>query len=1720
MNSTLFERFLEQSEDFIWIVNTDFQLVYTNRAYQHLMKEVTGQVKKLIETVFVGEFGESYNVKYKAYYTRALKGESFEIEERFSHPETDEIQYLLITFKPITNDTNEILVACQAKNITRIVKERSETNQLMDASLDVYCTINELGHFVYVSAAAESHWGYSPQELIGKPYLDLVLEEDVPKTNEIAAAILSGQEINSFTNRYRKKDGTVAFNFWSARWDDDTKLMYCVARDAKEQLEKVELIIHSEQRFKALVQEGSDLIGILDPSGNYLYVSPTSENVLGIDPEFFLGRNAFEFIHPEDAERTLEGLQQITRESRVHLKPFRFQNNKKEWRWVETVLTNMLDNPAVNGIVANSRDITEKISQEERLKQSQKRFESLVENGMDCVLVISPEGKTTYVSGSVKNMLGYSPAEVKGLDIWQMVHPEDVAGSEQALTNSLNHPGVPMKGYTFRIRHKDGSWRWVEPVVTNLLHDPAVRGIVDNFRDITEEKKLKELIKQTNQLAKIGSWEVDLVNQQVYWSEEVHQLHETDPDTYTPNLAEAINFYREDFKQMVQNHVQNSIESGEGFEFEAVIVTAKKNEIWVRSIGTTEFNENQCTRIIGSFQDITERKQAEIALRESEVKFRTIFDIATLGIAQVDPSNGQVILINSYYQTITGYSVAEMLQMNFLELTHPEDREKDWELFSRAARGETEYRNEKRYVKKDGNIVWVRIHVAFIRDENSKPIRTVAICEDITDRKEAEFRLQSLADNLPGVVFQYLIYPDGTDVLRSVTQGAKDIWGFTAEQVEEKNQLVWDQIIAGGEIERVQQSIEESVQSKTNWEAQWKYVMPNGEIRTHLGYGSPRYLADGTVLFNSVILDATEAVKNEALLEQVSRLAKIGSWEVDIAENNVVLSAVAYAIIEADPQAYTPDFESSITLYREDFREMISSKLEDCISNGKSIEYEAVIITLKNNEKWVRVLANAEMHEGQCIRVFGSIQDISSQKETENRLFSIADNIPGVLYQYFIYPDGTDSAKHISGAVEQLWGFSAEQASANINLVWDQIKAGGDYEKTQASIRESIETKTKWTARLKYLMPTGELRTHLGKGTPAFLADGTVMFNSIVLDITQEVKNEQMLEQTTEMARIGSWEMDLINQDGDKMYWSPMIREILEVDENYDANLTGGLEFYSGESSIRINKAMEALIEEGIEFDEELLLITAKGKEQWIRALGKSNRVNGKCVRIYGSFQDIHEIKGVAEKLQKAFKEKNTILESIGDAFFTVDNQWTVTYWNKQAEIVLGRKREDVVGKNLWEEYDDTLDTEFYRQYIEAKKTGKSVYFEEYYATLGIWIEVSAYPSIDGLSVYFKDINSRKIAEEEIEAANERFEKVTEATEDAIWDWDITRDVYYRSQNIKNFFGSHAPSILDQKAFWQDKFHAEDINKVKESIEHSLKDPGIHRWEMEYRIYNENGDELFVKDRGVIIRDERGKPLRMVGAMTDITKQKKLEKTLLELNESLNHYTQELEHSNEELESFAFITSHDLQEPLRMITSFMDLLKRKYGDQLDDKALQYIHYATDGAKRMKQLILDLLQFSRANRPNEGMAMVNLNDVLTQFMHSRRKLIAEHSASIHSDKLPSLKTYPAAMTQIIHGLLDNAIKYSKKGVSPVVEIKAVERENEWEFAIKDNGIGIDSQFFDKIFSLFQRLHNRNEYSGTGVGLSIAKRHVEYLNGRIWLESTPGIGSVFYFTIPKS
>ena len=250
--------------------------------------------------------------------------------------------------------------------------------------------------------------------------------------------------------------------------------------------------------------------------------------------------------------------------------------------------------------------------------------------------------------------------------------------------------------------------------------------------------------------------------------------------------------------------------------------------------------------------------------------------------------------------------------------------------------------------------------------------------------------------------------------------------------------------------------------------------------------------------------------------------------------------------------------------------------------------------------------------------------------------------------------------------------------------------------------------------------------------------------------------------------------------------------------------------------------------------------------------------------------------------------------------------------------------------------------------------------------------------------------------------------------------------------------------------------------------------------------------------------------MQVLSAIVDITERKKSEK-------EIEAHAKELARSNEELEQFARFASHDLREPLRMVSSYVQLLEQRYQDKLDHDAKEFIHFAVDGATRMQTLITDLLSFSRVGTRGKPFQPTGVQDILDQVCNDLQFVIADHQAQIIYQNLPHIVADKTQLTQVFQNLISNAIKF-RSDAQPLIQINAIKQDTDWLFTVADNGIGIDPKFTDRIFVIFQRLHTRDKYPGTGIGLAICKKIIERHGGRIWFEPNHPQGTRFLFTLP--
>ena len=295
----------------------------------------------------------------------------------------------------------------------------------------------------------------------------------------------------------------------------------------------------------------------------------------------------------------------------------------------------------------------------------------------------------------------------------------------------------------------------------------------------------------------------------------------------------------------------------------------------------------------------------------------------------------------------------------------------------------------------------------------------------------------------------------------------------------------------------------------------------------------------------------------------------------------------------------------------------------------------------------------------------------------------------------------------------------------------------------------------------------------------------------------------------------------------------------------------------------------------------------------------------------------------------------------------------------------------------------------------------------------------------------------------------------------------------------------------------------ENQQKFSEEVKKLLSGNPIET--SEFLIKRKDGKEFLTSVNLSVIKDSRGKPVEIVAVFRDVTERKKL--------------LAELERSNEELEQFAYIASHDLQEPLRMVASYVQLLAQRYKGKLDNDADDFIGYAVDGATRMQGMINDLLKYSRVGTRSKSFEQTDCETVLEQTLTNLKISIEENSVTVTHDTLPAITADGSQLVELLQNLIVNAIKF-RGDKAPHIHVSAEKKGGEWLFSVRDNGIGMDSEYAERIFQIFQRLHTRTEYPGTGIGLAVCKRIAKRHGGRIWVESKPGEGSTFYFTIKET
>lgn len=478
------------------------------------------------------------------------------------------------------------------------------------------------------------------------------------------------------------------------------------------------------------------------------------------------------------------------------------------------------------------------------------------------------------------------------------------------------------------------------------------------------------------------------------------------------------------------------------------------------------------------------------------------------------------------------------------------------------------------------------------------------------------------------------------------------------------------------------------------------------------------------------------------------------------------------------------------------------------------------------------------------------------------------------------------------------------------------------------------------------------------------------------------------------------------------------------------------------------------------------------------------------------------------------------IVQTMSEALFVKDTQGRYVLVNSPAVAIAGKHPDEILGHTTREVFPpaaaEILD-EADRQVLStgeparcevALPIGPGGVTREFLFTKSTWYRPSS-PVPEGVVVHAVELRPAEVL----------FSEIVSLASDAIIIIDADRHILLFNRGAEEIFGYAAAEVLGQPVevllpeMVREKHEKVHIPGFLESAVMARAMGG--RMEVTGR---RKGGELFPAEVA-ISRTMVGGSVRLSAILRDVSDHHRLNEERERQRHELARSNAELARSNAELEQFAYVASHDLQEPLRAVASHTQLLEERYGDQLDERALKHIHFAVEGAHRMQALIYDLLTLSRLGTHARPFEPVDLEAVVAESIEALEAAEGYSPSAIQVSPLPTVNGDPIQLGQVFLNLLGNALKFHRRGVAPDVRVSAEPADGHWLISVRDNGIGIAPEFRDRVFEVFRRLHTREEYPGTGIGLAIGRKIVERHGGRIWVDPAPGGGSIFRFTLPR-
>lgn len=878
--------------------------------------------------------------------------------------------------------------------------------------------------YLYLNAAAILQSRKTKEELVGKKYTDVWPGSENTELYKIMRRCLDDRVAHRFENEFVYPDGAVGW--FDLRIQPIPEGIFILSIDITERKKVEKELRISEEKYRLISENSDDWIYWIDSDGNLQYVSPSCERVTGYSPEEFTNdRQLIRNISFQDDKEIVDNhFSDFLVERSPDDLDFRIVRKTGEVRWISHSCSPIYNQEGKYiGRRGTNRDITERKLAENLLHESEEEFRGLFSNALNGVavhqIVLDEKGKPIdYIflkaNASFEAQTGLKVADIIGRRVTEVIPGMD----KSPLIDIYGKVALSGKPIIFE-QYFEPLDRYYHINAYQLVHGR----FVTVFQDITERKLAeKSLIASETRMRKL--YETGLLGI-IYWNMDGKIVDANDKflemvgysrDELEKGQIDWLNMTPPEFRQLDENSVR---------ELKAIGVNSKPFEKeYLRKDGTRmpvlisgAMLDNERYNGVAFVVDNTERKNAEEALRISEEKFRNLFEQSVVG-KSMTTLDGK-LKINKAFSQILGYTEIELSEFKWQTITHPDDVKKDQAIINSILSGEKDSdRWEKRYIHKNGNIVWVDISTSLQRDNNGEPLFFNTSIIDITERKRAE-------ESLIASESRYRSYIEATGQIGWVTNAdgevVEDIPSFrkfTGQTYAEVEGTGWANSLHPDDLERSLQVWKQAVVSKSFYEIEYRMLRHDGVYRYMLARGFPVFKGDGSIhewvgaciditerkfieeqliIFSKEleqkVADRTiELQRNKMFLEETGRLARVGGWEIDLITGKNYWTETTKAIHEVEPD-FDPNLNTALNFYAPESIPIITACVETLISLGEPFDEELELITAKKNRIWVRAIGQAYRDDGKIVKIGGAIQDINEYKIAEEELATLAKQL-------------------------------------------------------------------------------------------------------------------------------------------------------------------------------------------------------------------------------------------------------------------------------------------------------------------------------------------------------------------------------------------------------------------------------------------------------------------------------------------------------------------------------------------------------------------------------------------------------------------------------------------------------------------------------------------------------------------------------------------------------